>query len=51
MCRDYNNKPNLVIANTIKGKGINFAENNPDMTHKPFIDDKLIAKLFKALEK
>lgn len=24
------NKPNVIVANTIKGKGVSFAENNPD---------------------
>lgn len=29
-----NNKPTCVIANTIKGKGINMMENNPEWHHK-----------------
>ena len=29
-----NNKPTAVIANTTKGKGFSFAENNNDWHHK-----------------
>jgi transketolase len=27
--REYSGKPNIIIAHTVKGKGISFAENNP----------------------
>ena len=43
-------KPNLIIANTIKGKGITSAENNLDMGHKSKIDDQLINKLSSELD-
>ena len=32
---DYTNGPNLLIANTVKGKGISFMENNNDWHHSP----------------
>ena len=38
-----NNKPSLVIANTIKGKGLSFAENNVDYHHWNPKDPKEIA--------
>ena len=30
----HNQKPTFIIANTIKGKGISFMENNPEWHHK-----------------
>ena len=32
--KNQNNKPTCIIANTIKGKGISFMENNPEWHHK-----------------
>ena len=32
-------KPLAIIANTIKGKGINFMENNPEWHHKNLNQD------------
>ena len=29
MIKSKSSKPNIVIANTIKGKGVSFLENNP----------------------
>lgn len=43
-------KPNIVIAHTIKGKGIPFAENDPDWHHKASIDAETGARLRAALE-
>ena len=46
-----NKKPKAVICNTIKGKGINFAENNPNWHHLSKIDNETITQLEKALNK
>lgn len=46
----YPNKPVCIIANTIKGKGISFAENNPMWHYKGGIDDKLMAELEAGLD-
>ncbi len=35
---NYSNKPNLVIATTIKGKGVSFMENRPEW-HSKWLDD------------
>ena len=34
-------KPTLVLANTIKGKGVSFAENKPEWHHHVPSDDQL----------
>lgn len=44
----YSEKPILILANTIKGKGLDFMENNPEWHHKsPSEEDirKIISKL------
>ena len=38
-------KPLVIIANTIKGKGVSFMENNPEWHHKK-INDQTIEKIF-----
>lgn len=42
--------PNCIIANTIKGKGISFAENDPMWHHKSAITEDQFAALERALE-
>lgn len=44
------NKPNIVIAHTVKGKGIAFAENDPDWHHKATVDAEMGSRLRAALE-
>ena len=43
-------KPSILIAHTIKGKGIAFAENDPDWHHKATVDAEMGARLRAALE-
>ncbi|MGA3038636.1 MAG: transketolase [Vulcanimicrobiaceae bacterium] len=43
-------KPNILIAHTVKGKGIPFAENDPDWHHKATVDAEMGARLRAALE-
>ncbi len=42
-------KPNAVICHTIKGKGVSFAEHNPQWHHKNKVTDEDIASLLKEL--
>lgn len=42
-------KPKCIIAHTVKGKGISFAENNPMFHYKGQIDDKLMGEMEAAL--
>jgi transketolase len=42
-------KPSAIICHTVKGKGIGFAENDPNWHHKSTIDGKLIDELYQAL--
>ena len=42
-------KPRVVIARTIKGRGISFAENNPSWHHKAKLNTDDIAELRQAL--
>lgn len=44
------NKPNAIICHTIKGKGIKFAENNPEWHHKSRLSKEELESLYKALE-
>lgn len=44
------NKPISIICHTIKGKGINFAENNPEWHHKSGLDESAINQLIAGLE-
>lgn len=43
-------KPSLIICHTVKGKGIPFAESNPDWHHKSKISPEEIQALLSALE-
>lgn len=43
-------KPTSIICHTVKGKGVAFAENNPNWHHQRGITDEVIEKLYKALE-
>ena len=43
-------KPNAVICHTIKGKGIPFAENNPDWHHKAKIGTEEVSNMITALD-
>jgi len=43
-------KPNAVICHTVKGKGVNFVENNMSWHHKGKVTDKEIQSLLAALE-
>lgn len=45
-----NNRPNAIIAHTIKGKGISFAENNVEWHHKSNLAAEEIAALYRELE-
>ena len=48
-----NNQPNLIIANTVKGKGVSFIENQVVWHHKlPSEDEynKAVEELYKQLE-
>jgi transketolase len=42
-------KPNLVIAHTVKGRGIPFAEGEPLWHHKANVDAEMVARLRAAL--
>jgi len=44
-------KPLAIICNTIKGKGIDFAEGKLDWHHKASLDDMTIKKLHNSLKK
>jgi transketolase len=41
--------PTAVICNTVKGKGIPFAENDPLWHHRPHFDDATVAALREAV--
>ena len=43
--------PTAIICHTIKGKGITFAENDPEWHHKSNIEADVIRDLYAALEK
>jgi transketolase len=44
------NRPTAVICHTVKGKGIGFAENDPNWHHKAKLPPDVLAKLYDALE-
>jgi transketolase len=44
-------RPTAIICHTIKGKGIPFAENDPEWHHKSSITANVIGELYAALEK
>jgi transketolase len=43
-------KPTAIICHTVKGKGLDFAENNLAWHHKSKITDQDLADMYKALE-
>jgi transketolase len=43
-------RPSAMICHTVKGKGIPFAEHDPDWHHKAKITSDTVAKLYGALE-
>jgi transketolase len=43
-------KPTAIICHTIKGKGIAFAENDPEWHHKNKVPAEMVAQLYAALE-
>jgi transketolase len=43
-------KPSAIICHTVKGKGIPFAENDPNWHHKAKISADVMSKLYGALE-
>jgi len=49
--KNLKKKPRAIICNTIKGKGIDFAENKLDWHHKASLDDRTIKNLYESLEK
>lgn len=44
-------KPSVVICHTTKGKGVSFAENNPDWHHKAKIGEKEVFDMLAALDR
>ena len=40
LAKEVNGKPSLIIANTVKGKGVSFMENNPDFHGKATNDEQ-----------
>jgi transketolase len=44
-------KPGVLIAHTVKGRGIDFAEHNPAWHHKASLDANALAELRLALER
>lgn len=43
-------KPSVVICHTVKGKGVDFVEGNPDWHHKNKVSDEELGALLAALE-
>lgn len=44
-------KPNIIICHTVKGRGISFAEGNPNWHHKSGLDENQIKNMYNSLEK
>jgi len=45
----HETKPTFIIANTIKGKGVSFMENNPEWHHKAPTDEQM-QEIFKEID-
>lgn len=45
-----NDKPSAIICHTVKGKGIPFAENDPNWHHKAKLPPETVAQMYGALE-
>jgi transketolase len=43
-------RPTAIICHTVKGKGISFAENDPNWHHKNKVPAEMVAELYAALE-
>jgi transketolase len=43
-------RPAAIICHTVKGKGIQFAENDADWHHKAKLSSEVVAKMYAALE-
>src|SRR5215472_6346968 len=43
-------RPSAIICHTVKGKGISFAENDPNWHHKNKVPAEMVAELYAALE-
>jgi transketolase len=43
-------RPSAIICHTVKGKGLPFAENDPNWHHKAKVSDDLIIEMYAALE-
>jgi transketolase len=43
-------KPTAIICHTVKGKGIPFAEHNPEWHHKAKVKPEVVAEMYAALE-
>ncbi|MET1028992.1 MAG: transketolase, partial [Dongiaceae bacterium] len=44
-------KPNMLICHTVKGKGFDFAENNPTWHHKAKVNSDDVVRMREALER
>ena len=44
------NRPGAIICHTVKGRGVAFAEHDPNWHHKSRITSDMVAKLYAALE-
>lgn len=47
--KEYNGKPNIIIARTVKGKGISFAENNPAF-HNGIMNEEQYEKAIREID-
>jgi transketolase len=43
-------KPTAIICHTVKGKGVPFAEHNPEWHHKAKVKPEVVAQMYAALE-
>jgi transketolase len=43
-------RPTTIVCHTVKGKGVPFAEHDPDWHHKAKLAPEVIAKMYEALE-
>lgn len=50
-CLKVKGKPKALICHTVKGKGLSFAENNPEWHHKNNISDEIFALIDQELNK
>jgi transketolase len=50
-CLKVKGKPMALICHTVKGKGLSFAENNPEWHHKNNISDETFTLIDQELNK